>query len=322
MISERGLALIREFEGLRLAAYPDPATGGDPWTIGYGHTKGVKQGDTCTKEQAEEWLRADAQEAAIAVLRAVVIRLSQSQLDALTSFVFNLGIGNLRKSTLLKKLNAADPAAADEFAKWTYAAGKVMPGLVRRRAAEAALFKEKEMLPFIAAAIPALIQAAPSLIRIFGESPQSEKNAKAAELVAEIAKTATGQPTTEGAVHAIESDPAQAAAYREAIHQNMGELVSLSIQVSEAEDKSRGAALDRNLALANASGGRWLWLLGAIAVIVVLVSYGITAGVLFTSTTFSDETKAMLLGQVVIFGFVTVLAFLFGSNIQNRLDKK
>lgn len=177
----------------------------------------------------------------------------------------------------------------------------------------------KPMAPFIAAALPALIQAAPSLIRAFGSSPQAEKNAKAAEVVASIAKQATGQETVEGAVNAIQTDPAQAAAYREAVHQSMDQLVALSIQVSEAEDRSRDLALDRNLQLAKASNGRWLWLLGGIAFLVIVASYGITAGVIFGGSTFSDETKALLLGQVIIAGFVTVLAWLFGSSISSRI---
>lgn len=178
----------------------------------------------------------------------------------------------------------------------------------------------KPMLPFIAAALPALVEAAPALIRIFGNSPQAEKNARAAEILADVAKVATGEPTVEGAVNAIQSDPAKAAAYREAVHQSFDQLVAATIQVSEAEDKSRDAALDRNLQLAQASGGRWLWLLGGIAALVVVASYVITAAVLFMPhVTLSDETKAMLIGQIVILGFTTVLAFLFGSNIQNRL---
>ena len=178
------------------------------------------------------------------------------------------------------------------------------------------------MAPFIAAALPALIEFAPALIRIFGESPRAEKNAKAAEVVAEIAKKATGENTVEGAVTAIATDPQAAAAYREAVHQSMADLVSLMIQAGEFDEKSRAAALDRNLLLAKETGGRWLWLLGAVAVLVVLCSYGITVGVMFLSgNTFSDETKAMLLGQIVIFGFGTVLAFLFGSNLSNRIDQ-
>jgi muramidase (phage lysozyme) len=180
--------------------------------------------------------------------------------------------------------------------------------------------QEKPVLPFVAAALPALLEAAPALIRIFGHSPQAEKNAKAAEVVAEIARQATGEATVEGAVAAIQGDPAKAAAYREAVHLSMSELVAISVQMSEAEDKSRDKALDRNLQLAQASGGRWLWLLGAVAVTVVIASYAITALVLFgPNVTLSDETKALLIGQIVIFGFATVLGFLFGSNIQNRV---
>lgn len=181
---------------------------------------------------------------------------------------------------------------------------------------------EKPMLPFIAAALPMLLNAAPALIRAFGDSPQAEKNAKAAEVVAGIAQSVTGEPTVEGAVKAIEADPVKAAAYREEVHKSMtsGELLQVLIAAGEADDKSRGLALDRNIQLATATGGKWLWLLGGIAVLVVLFSYSITVGVMFSSqSTFSDETKALLLGQIVIFGFGTVLAFLFGSNIQNRI---
>lgn len=176
------------------------------------------------------------------------------------------------------------------------------------------------LIPFIAAALPSLIEAAPSLIRIFGNSPQSEKNAKAAEAVAQIAKDVTGQSTVEGAVTAIRDDPAIAAQFREKIHVSMGELLGLLVQASESDDKSRDKAADRALMLAKETGGRWLYLLGFIAVLVVGASYGITWRVMFgDGSTISDETKALLLGQIVIFGFVTVLGFLFGSNIQNRI---
>lgn len=184
---------------------------------------------------------------------------------------------------------------------------------------------EKPMAPFIAAGLSALIQNAPSLIRIFGDSPQAEKNAKAAETVAAIAQQVTSQPTVEGAVKAIESDPAVAAQYREAVHKSMtsGELLQIMVTAGEADDKSRGLALDRNLQLVSASGGRWLWLLGGIAALVIVMSYLMTAGVLFwKDSTFSDETKALLLGQVVIFGFVTILGFLYGSNISNKIDQR
>jgi lysozyme len=142
--SQRGIDLIKSSEGLRLTAYPDPATGGEPWTIGYGTTRGVKPGMKITATQAEEYLKTDVGrfEPELAVL--VNVPLSQNQWDALMCFVYNLGSANLASSTLLKLLNAGDYArAADQFPRWNKAAGKEMPGLSKRRAAEQALFLSK-----------------------------------------------------------------------------------------------------------------------------------------------------------------------------------
>ena len=140
--SEQCYDLIKRFEGCKLEAYPDPATGGDPWTIGVGHTgPEVKSGMTISQAIADAYLIKDAQHAADTVNQAVTIPLTQGQFDALVSFVFNCGAGNFRKSTLLKKLNAGDTTSASlELLKWTKAAGKEMLGLVRRRAAEQSLF--------------------------------------------------------------------------------------------------------------------------------------------------------------------------------------
>ena len=138
-IGERGLALIREFEGVRLAAYLDSV--GVP-TIGYGHTKGVQMGDTCSQEQADQWLKEDCADAEDCVNSAVSVPLTQCEFDALVSFVFNLGCGAFRKSTLLRKLLDSDyDGAAIEFRKWDKAGGQVLAGLTRRRAAEARLFE-------------------------------------------------------------------------------------------------------------------------------------------------------------------------------------
>lgn len=103
-----------------------------------------------------------------------------------------------------------------------------------------------DMAPFIAAAIPALIQAAPSLIRIFGEGQRSEKNAQAAELVADIAKQATGETTVEGAVNAIQSDPAKAAAFREEVHLSMNDLLGAAEKFNDMEQKNIAAARTYN----------------------------------------------------------------------------
>jgi len=120
--------LIKQHEGLRLKAYPDPGTGGAPYTIGYGHTSGVKKGDTCTKEQAEHWLDEDILNASMIVERAVKVSLSNSQRDALVSLVFNIGGTAFMKSTLLRLLNMGDYiGAASQFDRWIHASGNVRP---------------------------------------------------------------------------------------------------------------------------------------------------------------------------------------------------
>ena len=140
-ISEAGLALIRQFEGLRLSAYRCPA--GIP-TIGYGSTTGVQMGQTITAERAEELLREDVRQFEAAVSRLVKVPLNQGQFDSLTSFAFNLGAKSLEQSTLLRLLNAGDySGAAAQFDRWVYASGKKLSGLVKRRAAERALFEGK-----------------------------------------------------------------------------------------------------------------------------------------------------------------------------------
>ena len=141
--SDSGLEFIRHHEGLETKAYPDPGSSdGHPWTIGVGHTKGVKKGDTCTVEQAMAWLREDVRDAEAAVLRLVKVPLSQDQFDALVSFVFNVGAGALEKSTLLRMLNSGDYfGAAVQFERWNKNDGRVMAGLTRRRKEERDLFE-------------------------------------------------------------------------------------------------------------------------------------------------------------------------------------
>lgn len=138
----QGISLIKQFEGCRLNAYPDPATGGAPWTIGYGHTgNDVRPRMVWTQVQADSALISDLAQCERAVSRLVKVNLTQNQFDALVSFVFNVGSGNLQSSTLLRKLNSGDyRGAADEFPRWNKAAGKVMAGLTKRRAAERELF--------------------------------------------------------------------------------------------------------------------------------------------------------------------------------------
>lgn len=138
-ISQAGLELIKHFEGLRLCAYLDPV---GVWTIGYGHTKfHARPGNCISEPEAEEILRNDVEVFEAAVSRLVKVPLTQNQFDALVSFAFNVGVGALERSTLLKKLNAGNcQGAAAEFPRWVYAGGRRLPGLVRRRAAEKEIF--------------------------------------------------------------------------------------------------------------------------------------------------------------------------------------
>ncbi|EMP5337354.1 TPA: lysozyme [Citrobacter freundii] len=144
--SHEGIALIKGFEGCRLTAYPDPGTGGAPWTIGYGWThpidgKPVKPGMTIDQETADRLLKTGLVSYENDVLKLVRVKLTKGQFDALVSFAYNVGSRALSTSTLLKKLNAGDiKGAADEFLRWNKAGGKVLNGLTRRREAERALF--------------------------------------------------------------------------------------------------------------------------------------------------------------------------------------
>ena len=140
-ISNKGRDFIKGFESLRLVAYPDPATGGKPWTIGWGHTKGVKPGDRITQEQAEQFLSDDLSVFELTVNSAIKRPMTQNQFDAMVSLAFNMGGPEFVGSTLVKKFNAGDVlGAADQFPRWKFGKGKVMPGLVRRRAAERETF--------------------------------------------------------------------------------------------------------------------------------------------------------------------------------------
>ena len=136
--SPKGIALIKEFEGLRLKAYKCP---GGVWTIGYGHTAGVKPGMVITKAQAEEYLKADLI-AFERYLNGLGLALNQNQFDALISFIYNVGTGNFSNSTLLRKVraNPQDNSIMDEFLRWVYSKGRVLPGLQRRRLAEMKLY--------------------------------------------------------------------------------------------------------------------------------------------------------------------------------------
>jgi lysozyme len=140
-VSSNCTAITKQFEGCKLEAYLCPA---EKWTIGYGHTgPEVHQGLKIDQARADQYLLIDIQGAQSTVNNLVAVQLNQNQFDALCDFVFNCGAGNFQQSTLLKLVNEKKFAeAALEFGKWTKGGGKVLPGLVKRRAAEAELFSK------------------------------------------------------------------------------------------------------------------------------------------------------------------------------------
>ena len=142
-ISQKGIGLIKEFEGCKLQSYLCPA---GVWTIGVGHTKGVKKGMVITQQQAETFLKDDIKPIET-LLNGMGINYTQNQFDALTSWIFNLGIGNFKSSTMYKYIVArkSDLDITDQMVKWVNACGKPLLGLKKRRCEEANMFLEKDV---------------------------------------------------------------------------------------------------------------------------------------------------------------------------------
>jgi lysozyme len=143
-LNKAGIDLMHDFEGCRLEAYLCPAS---VPTIGYGSTyyedgRPVKLGDAITQERADQLFQAIAEDFAKRVRSLLKVGLNENQFSALVSFTYNVGVANLKKSTLLKKvnINPSDPTITDEFLKWNKAGGKVLAGLRRRREEEAKLY--------------------------------------------------------------------------------------------------------------------------------------------------------------------------------------
>lgn len=137
-VSNKGIDILKQFEGFRNKAYLDSV--GVP-TIAWGHTKGVKLGMKCDEEQGEKWLKEDI-EPIENYLNTIPELDTQGKFDACIDFCYNLGIGNFKSSTLLKKIKnkASDSEICKQFRRWVYAGGKKLTGLVRRREAECELW--------------------------------------------------------------------------------------------------------------------------------------------------------------------------------------
>ena len=141
--SQAGIDLIKHFEGCELKAYPDPGTGGDPWTIGYGHTgPDVRPGMTISLERAEALLVEDLHRFEHAVRTLIEVPFTQHEFDATVSFTYNVGEGSLKSSTFRRRINNGENKAQcfrEEFPKWVNGANGPLPGLVARRDAEVEL---------------------------------------------------------------------------------------------------------------------------------------------------------------------------------------
>ena len=137
--SPHGIVLIKHFEGCETKAYQCSA---DVWMIGYGHTRGVREGDEITEDKAQYMLLEDLKHFEGYVDRLVEVSLNQDQFDALVSWTFNLGPTNLKESTLLEKLNAGHyEEVPAQMARWNRSNGEILEGLKRRRAAEGLLWQ-------------------------------------------------------------------------------------------------------------------------------------------------------------------------------------
>jgi lysozyme len=345
-ISARGLKLIADFEGLRFNAYPDPGTGNEPWTIGYGTTvypngDKVKKGDVISPEQALEYLRHDSKKFSDAVNRAVRVPLNQNQFDALVSFTYNLGAGALGRSTLLTKINSHDyRGAADEFGKWIYAGGRILAGLVRRRNAERDLFlapvteeikpqpapvipdpapvvadpvqpekpRKRFMAPVLAALLPSLVSLIPELAKLFGGGPKTQQNIALAEKVANIVVSATNAPNLQGAVELMQTDPQVLSVAKKAVQEVWFEL---------AEAGGGGIEGARSYNLKFAESGFPFWKMPAFWITVLLLPllYGTVYLVLTgAADSFSGELRAAIASSVVTGVLGGAIGFWLGSS--------
>lgn len=322
--------LIKESEGLRLKAYPDPASkDGNPVTIGFGHTKGVKKGDTCTKEQAEQWLTEDMAEAYAMVDKAVKVPLSEKQRDALCSFVFNVGGGAFQKSTMLRLLNQGKYSeAAAQFPRWTFASGKSMRGLVIRRGKERALFlsgtninpepfpiEEKPVAPFLVAAIPALISALPEFAKIFNKPDVAERNVEAVVKASEIIMQATGASNVQEAVEKVQADPELAQVANDSLRANRAEFMDMLERAWDRDDKSVADAriyADKEKPVV----GNWHFV-HILTMLLVILGGAAAVGVMFTSA--NETERGMALQALLLVGFGGAVTFWLGSSRSSQL---
>jgi lysozyme len=329
-----GLSLIRQAEGLRLRAYPDPGTGGKPWTIGIGTTvypsgRPVQRGDTCTAQQADAYLAHDLQVFERAVAEMVRVPLTGNQFAALVSLAYNIGAQALRGSTLLRLLNAGDYAgAANQFPRWNRAAGRVLAGLTRRRAAERDLFlsadsapqhavgllaatdiptpEDKPVLPVLAALLPTIVGMIPTLTKVFTDGTSvTDRNIVVAQKVGELIVDATNSTNLQQAVETMQKDPEALQAATAAVQAQMYELV-----------EAGGGGIAGARAFAASADGKSVMHMPAFWVTVLLLPllYGTVWIALTNADGFSNEVRAAIASSVVTGILGAVVGFWLGSS--------
>jgi lysozyme len=330
--SAAGIAIIKRWEGLRLRAY---LCTGKRWTIGWGTTvypngRRVRPGDTCTTQQAEEYLANYVAALEKRVFGMIRVPVTQNQFDALVSFAYNVGEGEkgFLGSTLLRLLNAGDYAgAAGQFRRWNIANGKEDKGLINRRASERDLFlspakpkavklisepqviEDKPMLPVLTALLPTIIGMIPSLTKVFTDGTSvTDRNLVVAQKVGELIVDATNSTNLQQAVETMQTNPEALQAANAAVSASWFELV---------ESGGGGIAGAREYSLKAASGGADFWKMPAFWVTVMLMPllYGTVYLVLTgDATSFSSEVRAAIASAVVTGVLGGCIGFWLGSS--------
>ena len=328
-VSSVGRKAIEGYEGCRLTAYQDSV---GVWTIGYGHTgPDVHAGLTITQAQADQLLLADLYKFEQGVSQLVRVPINQNQFDALVSFAFNLGLGSLGRSTLLKLLNSRDyNGAADQFLKWTYAGHEQLPGLVKRRRAERAMFltpvsttqekpiaapqhklaevpvKEKPVLPVLTALLPTIVSMIPSLTKVFtdGTSVQ-DRNIAVAQKVGDLLVQATQAPNLQGAVESMQADPNVLEAAKKAVETEFYSLI---------EAGGGGITGARQYNIEASTNAFWRMPAFWISLTLMPLLYGTVYLVLTGGQDFSGELRAAIASSVVTGILGGVIGFWLGSS--------
>jgi lysozyme len=352
-LSDAGLRLIALYEGLRLEAYPDPGTGGDPWTIGVGTTRypsgdPVRPGDRITEAQAHEYLLHDVARFEQAVRDAVSVPLTQPQFDSLVSLSYNIGAAAFARSTLVRRLNAGDFAgAAEQFDAWVNAGGKPMEGLRRRRRAERSLFEsgapapieartappkpavaladiptlaepvaarmERPMAPILAALLPSVVALIPELGKIFASG--SDVSTRNIKAAERVAEIVVAATQAPNLQGAVEAMESSADA------RNAARLAVKTVwyELIEAGGGGIEGARKHNEAMTSGDGWRAIGYGVTIAVLAMVIvgGGGYMMWALIRDPSTPPDQRGMLIGAIVA-TISSVVAYFFGSSASSR----